>query len=109
MRIINLTPHEVTVLGGETPRVIAASGQVARVTMTSLPAGAFDGIPLVECRAGEVAGLPSPESETLYLTSAMVRLAVPHRFDVVSPADFVRDEKGVIKGCKALEMNGGGL
>ena len=107
--IINLTPHEVTILGGDTPRVIAASGQVARVTMTSLPAGTFDGLPLVECRAGEVTGLPVPEEGTIYLTSALVRLAVPGRRDVVSPADFQRDAKGVILGCKALEKNGGAI
>jgi hypothetical protein len=108
MRIINLTPHEVTILGGKTPRVIAASGQVARVTMTLRTAGYFDGIPLVESQAGEVVGLPAPvgQPETIYLTSTLVRLAVPERCDVVSPADFVRADNGNIVGCKALERNG---
>jgi hypothetical protein len=42
---------------------------------------------------------------TRYIVSAMVRVAVPLRMDVFSPADFVRDEKGTIIGCRALEGN----
>ena len=90
-------------------------------------------VPVVKSTYGEVEGLPQFETPDCpycgqvggvrqddsscaehgdaeyhvshYLVSAMVRLALPHRKDLFSPADFVRDNKGNIYGCRAVEGN----
>ena len=130
MQWTNLTPHEVTILGGGEPVVIPASGQVARVGQTLRETGAIWGVRTVASSYGAVVGLPEAddvcplcgqtgcqhrsgaeplcgggEEPRRYIVSAMVRSAVPHRRDVFSPADFVRDSVGKIVGCQAMEGN----
>lgn len=53
---------------------------------------------------GEVYGLPDPEEGTIYIVSAMVRSAVPHRTDVYSPASSLatRNELGHIVSVPGL-------
>jgi hypothetical protein len=100
-KIINLTPHAVNI--GD--RVFPASGQLARVDVSLSPIGEHDGIPLVCGSYGEVAGLPPQQNGVIYIVSAMVRGAIPHRKDLASPAKLIRDEAGKIIGCTALEIN----
>jgi translation initiation factor 2 gamma subunit (eIF-2gamma) len=92
MTYINLTPRVVAVATGAWRAnhpvpgwgliSIPPSGDVARCTATSL--------------VGEVVGLPDPIEGTIFIVSALVRLAVPHRTDVASPGpgDLVRDAGG---------------
>ena len=40
--------------------------------------------------------------ETFYIVSQLVKSALPNRSDLLVPAEMVRDEKGVILGCKSL-------
>lgn len=112
MKILNLTPHEVCFVGAADDGgdiVIPPSGVVARVGQKSRPFGRVylsnGDIPVVLSEYGQVTGLPDNDGETSFVVSAMVRLAVPNRWDVYSPADFVRDANGEIVGCKALEGN----
>jgi len=130
---INLTPHEVTIIGGGEPMVVPPSGTLARVAQTLTEVGTVRGVRIVRSTYGAVVGLPpqqhgcaycgaincecaagnegvcgcsgEPEYPATYIVSAMVRDAVPSRTDVFSPADFVRDAAGKIVGCKALEGN----
>lgn len=102
---INLTPHEVTILGGETPVVLPPSGEIARVAQTLAEMGTLAGVRAVRSTYGAVTGLPESSDGELYITSAMVRSAVPARRDVFSPADFVRSADGKIIGCRAMEGN----
>lgn len=102
--IINLTPHAINIVGNQTI-TIPASGQVARVSMTTTSAGTHEGIPLVRGSYGEVVGLPDAQPGVLYVVSALVRAAIPHRTDLASPAKLVRNEAGQIMGCEALEIN----
>lgn len=106
MKIVNFTPHAVTIRRGETgDRMIPPSGKVARVSQVLAEAGTLDGIRLVRSTYGPVTGLPESEAGTAYIVSTMVRLAVPGRSDVYSPVDFVRDAAGQIVACKGLEEN----
>lgn len=75
MNLVNLTPHVL--------HVHAADGTVM----------------------GAVDGLPEPQPDTLLIVSALVRLAVPHRTDVVSSGSLVRDESGRPVGCLGLSVN----
>ena len=99
--IINTTPHSINLPG----LVIPPSGAVVRVAVTLAEAGTYDGVALVRGTYGEVTGLPPQQDGVVYVVSALVRAALPHRKDLSSPAKLTRDEKGNITGCEALEIN----
>lgn len=104
--IVNLTPHAITLLRvHDRPMLLPASGNVARLPYSVEPAGEVRNVALVTTAYGSVEGLPEPEEGTLYLVSAVVRAAVPDRTDVASPGDLVRDEEGVVVGCRHLIVN----
>lgn len=111
MKFINLTPHTVTLNASDFYPVhsFAPSGKVARVEMkfyeTHCNLGL--GISLRKSIAGDVIDLPDEvkDSETYYIVSAQVRLALPDRKDLVSPGDLIRDENGNVVGCKFFIIN----
>jgi hypothetical protein len=39
---------------------------------------------------------------TYYIVSQLVKSALPHRFDLLVPAEIVRNSAGIIIGCKSL-------
>lgn len=104
--LINLTPHTINVVGCEP---IEPSGIVARVSTTSQPAYTTPcGVPLTYQTVGEVTGLPDLDvahEEAIYIVSTQVRLALPNRFDLASPGELVRDDKGQPVGCTSLVVN----
>ena len=106
MSIKNLTPHVVIIHVGENRVEIPSTG-VARCKATSTKIGECNGIPLQSTVFGEVSDLPTQEDGVLLIVSALVRQALPSRGDLASPADLVRDDKGQIIGCRALDVNGG--
>lgn len=105
-KIINLTPHAVTVAGKTYP----PSGQVARVAVKYEPRAQWDGVPLVVGRYSDIIGMPERlESETLYIVSSLVRQAAIGRISgLASPAGLIRDGDGNITGCESLEVDDGG-
>lgn len=129
MKLVNLTPHAVTLLAegfavfdGKakcyrlpstmTPFVLAEfpSAGVARcaVSETLLGEQDVDGIdfavPFVGVTFGEIEGLPAPDGDTIYIVSAIVANAAraQGRHDVVVPARMVRDNEGKVLGCLAF-------
>ena len=117
MKLVNLTPHTITVyppkdwvlLGtDDSPIVVAPSGIVARcaekrmiVDAIITEQGSFD-IPVFFAQFGDVQNLPEPEPETAYIVSMRLAQAVPERTDVFFPGEAVRDDKGNIIGCIGL-------
>ena len=101
MTIINTTPHPINL----PDRTISPSGDLVRVAVQLEDCGSFDGIPLVKGSYGTVTGLPPQKEGVLYIVSALVRAALPDRSDLASPARMVRDDKGMIVGCEALEIS----
>ena len=132
-KLINLTPHDIKIYheSGGGVAVIPASGWVARLAATTIPAGTIrinerwetrpwndeggipdgnggesflitDDIPLSKTEFGEPDNLPEPEGDTYYIVSGLIKSAFPEREDLLVPVDFVRDEKGVVLGCKSL-------
>jgi len=80
-QFVNLTPH-----------------------VLSVHTNAEGSIELYSVEYGEVTGLPPEKWKkgVVYITSGMVNAALPHRSDVVSPGELVRDENGKPIGCKGL-------
>jgi hypothetical protein len=100
-KFINLTPHTVNVMGLS----IEPSGQVARCKEISEVFGYFAGVQMINRTYGEVEDLPEPQSGVVYIVSALVRMALPDRWDLASPGDLIRDENGQITGCENLVIN----
>ena len=101
--LVNMTPHAVTIfVSADETVTLATSGEVARVASATVAAGYAAGVPLARVTYGEVVGLPGPVDGTLYVVSAMVRLALPGRADLASPGELVRDKAGQPLGCRGL-------
>jgi len=101
MHIINLTPHDITIVRDGGTTTIPKSGDVARVSTTAEVVGIIDGIPIYKTVYGDVVGLPEPRPDTFYLVSTLVAQAVK-RPDVLSPGELVRGPDGQPIGCKGL-------
>lgn len=102
--IINMTPHAVHMLGttNEVIREYPASGQTIRLASGTEVVGSIEGTPLSKTVFGEATGLPEYENGTFYIVSQLVKSALPERRDLLVPAEVVRDDKGVIVGCRSL-------
>lgn len=104
MNYVNLTPHSVTLVEGDTTTTLTSSG-LARVA--SIPGQPIGGILYSAPAFGEVEGLPDPQPGTLYIVSALVAGRCVGRADVFSPGTgpndgAIRDEKGLIKAVTRL-------
>lgn len=110
MKIVNLTPHAITIIGEIENLVIEPSGIVTRIVATTKTVGnlitenqgSFE-IPVTVTKYSEVENLPEPVNGTIYIVSAMVANAVK-RHDLYIPNESVRDDLGRIIGCKSLGM-----
>ena len=106
MQFVNLTPHVINVVRTDGSILsIPASGKVARCEEQRKLTNTHDGIEYFDVRYGNVYDLPEPEFEMVYIVSMAVRVAVPFRFDVVSPGELVRDDAGKPIGCKGFAVN----
>lgn len=114
MTFVNLTPHSVTVHGGDAPLTVPPSGTVARVATATREVARVGGVPILAQEYGEVTGLPDQQDGVLLVVSALVRLAsaaaraeagMPPREDVVSPGELVRDAAGQPVGCRGLVVS----
>ena len=96
-KIINLTPHAITITDGPT---FAPSGQIARVTTHQVDAGTINGIPVKTQTFGDIIDLPAQQDNTVYIVSAIVLAAAKEagRTDVVAPdtANAIRNDSGHI-------------
>jgi hypothetical protein len=105
MKIINLTPHALTIVGENGTLVVPPSGQVARlaVTRTALDPVLVDGVTLTVSLPvmGEVEGLPPIEAGVILVVSALVA-GVVNRPDVMSPGELIRDDSGNVIGARGL-------
>ena len=92
MRILNLTPHPVTLvtIGGDEV-VIQPEENPARIPTTSTPAGEVNGIPVVEEKMGDADSiLPAPQPDTVFVVARPVAERASHRTDLVVPTNVER-------------------
>lgn len=91
MKIINLTPHPITIVVGDKKLVVPPSGNVARVSQGYRDLGAisFKGIdvPVVSTTYGNIDALPPEEPGVFFIVSALVAQAAwaAGRLDVFAP------------------------
>lgn len=111
MKIVNLTPHAITLrLPDGSDMVLPPSGAVARVAVQNRPAEQRSGIPVPVLPApvyGEIEGLPDPQPDTAYVVSGLVLSRCIGRNDVYAPATgpadgAIRDEAGRIVAVTKL-------
>jgi hypothetical protein len=105
--ITNLTPH--TINETNSGLSFAPSGVVARVSVENIERNPFwvtleDSVPMFQQVTGEVQDLPEFDG-TMYIVSAMVRLACPERSDLLSPGQLVRNDEGQPIGCDGFVFN----
>jgi hypothetical protein len=109
MKLVNLCPHPVCVKHADGTETIIPQSGLARVSVAYRENGAVEvagrPVPLIQGVYGGVEGLPEPEAGTCYLVSHMVRMALPRRLDLLSPANIVRDQQGNILACRMFESN----
>ena len=110
IKVVNLTPHAITLRAGNGSDVLLPSEGVARVSTTpGIDTGVVaGGVPGFSAPSfGAVEGLPAPQQGTLYVVSAIVAARVSGRTDVVSPgtgpADgAIRNDAGQIVAVTRL-------
>lgn len=102
--LINLTPHKVTFLDKDNNviREIEPSGILARVTANTVSLGMFDDIPITATEFGDPYGLPPEDDSHAYIVSSLVAQAMKGRSDIFIPNESVRDDNGMIIGCRSL-------
>ncbi len=117
--IQNLTPHTVNIYSEEgallmsveplyktkPARVAAKPNKVGAKICFGNECGQLVEVPFFEVAYGEVENLPDETPGYILIVSGMVRAAVPHRLDVVSPGEAIRDDKGNVVGCIGLYSN----
>ena len=108
-KLINLTPHAVTIVNGGESITIDPSGIVARCKQTDEQTGYIETehgeIPISETKFGEVIDLPDPKQDTCYIVSRLIMQACSERNDLLVPNEIIRDDKGNIIGCASLANN----
>lgn len=108
MKLINLTPHVITIHAGDKTIVIKPSGTVARlmVSRISLPDVELDGItiPVNSTILGDLVDMPPIAEGVWYVASALVaqKCTQLNREDTFSPGELIRNEEGVVIGCNGL-------
>ena len=106
-KLINLCPHDITIVDSEGNVVLVLpyeEGRVARVAVTEIPVENTLGhpFPVVHREWGQVTGLPDPQPGVAFVVSAAVVSACPGRKDIYSPGQLIRDEHGQPTQCVGL-------
>ena len=92
MRIVNLTPHPVTLVDVDGDEVvIQPEASPVRIPATTIPAGEIGGIPVVVERLGDADSvLPAPQPGVVYVVARPVAERAGHRTDLVVPTHVER-------------------
>jgi hypothetical protein len=105
MKVENLTPHTLNIKNVDGAIVnIAPSGAIARVGTTRVASDIIAGLRIYNVDFGEIEGLPEPQTNTIYVVSALVQ-ARTNRMDVFAPGEVLRDGRGRVVGCIGLTAN----
>jgi len=92
MRIVNLTPHNVTLVTASGDEVvIQPEATPVRLPAETYPDGEINGIPVVREALGDADSvLPAPQPDTVFVVARPVAERASHRADLVVPTDVER-------------------
>lgn len=100
--ILNFTPHTLNVVCGDGSVKTFPSVGVARVSTSTKTLDPVCGFDVVATTFSDVTGLPSPKDGMYHVVSRLVLSACPGRTDLLCPGELVRDDNGVVIGCKGF-------
>lgn len=107
MKFVNLTSHVINELGSN--QKFPVSGAVARVA-THETSEVIGEVVVKTVHYGDIVGLPKPQSDIVYIVSAIVLNAIQNndegRTDVVSPSTLIRGANNQPVGCDGFRRNG---
>ena len=105
-KIVNLTPHEITVYKDGVVALTLPSEGVARADSKSVIIDSVNGIDITRVIFGEPIDLPEPEDDTFYVVSRITieSAATSGRTtdDLLTTDRLVRDENGRVIGCESF-------
>lgn len=92
MRIVNLTPHPVTLVTTNGDEVVIPPQETpVRIPATTTPAGEVGGIPVVVEQLGDADSvLPAPQPGVVYVVARPVAERATHRSDLLVPTQVER-------------------
>ena len=104
--IINMTPHALKIqkIDGsfvELPKPVEGT-LVPRRAVKSEAGESIHGLAVSKTVFGEVQDLPEEIKDTIYVVSRLVLDGAPHRQDLFSPGELLRDNNGAVIGAKGL-------
>jgi hypothetical protein len=105
MSVVNKTPHAVHIVDedGRVIRTYEKGDSQIRLAVKTVRAKPLpDGTPTSITEFGQPEGLPEFQEGVFYIVSQLVKNALPHRPDLLVPAEVVRDKDGNIVGCRSL-------
>jgi len=107
-KVINLTPHDVIIIGDKGNHIIAfpPSGEIARCKKTTqlIDYIKVEGkiVPMVQTTYYDVTNLPEKKDNTYYIVSKLVAEAEIERTDLLIVNQIIRDSNKRVIGCKSL-------
>ena len=106
-KIINKTPHQVYILNKEDHSVLKVfpkSNGMIRVKENITNLKSINGIPITSTSWSKTIDVPEYQQGVYYIVSQLVKNAMPHRKDFLVPKGAIRDDKGTVIGCTALDI-----
>ncbi len=106
MKILNYTPHTISLLDADGRTTEYVSSGVARCKEQKTVIGSAGGYPVYSITYGELSGLPDVEDNTVIIVSALAAQAAKAagRNDCYIVADTVRNDAGHVVGAKGLAV-----
>ena len=102
---VNCTEHNINYIEADgSITVIPTSGDVVRVTLVNSDVKRVGGFTLERIRHnGEIIGLPAPRPGTYFIVSALCKVYLRNRDDVVCPTKQIKSPDGSrVHGCRAF-------
>lgn len=103
-KILNYTSRDINIVWGKNSIKIPRSGKVKVKSEGIITIGVIGKVPLKITKIEyKVEGLPKEDPNTLIIVSRRVKNAIPHRKDLITPTEAVKDNEGHIIGYKSFK------
>jgi len=105
-QLINLTPHDITIIYNDERIRVSASGIILRIPTIREKVGEISNVPLYRVQYLLPEQLPPKRENTYYIVSSVVLLVLKaygvERDDFVAPNDYIRDQDGRVIGARSF-------